>query len=120
VKRARRVKRSTTKQQSLEAGFSVLASKKFDGMRIADLLAGPRLSGEVKPEQFSACAERLLAMNDEEMLAEVAASPQTMMEIGSSCVCFKTWHEAMAEAHAALLSRIACCVAKNLKRLEAA
>jgi hypothetical protein len=59
-------------------------------------------------------------MNDRQLLAEVAASPQQMMEIGALCVNVKKWHEAMAEAHGALLSRIACCVAKNLRSLEAA
>jgi len=60
-------------------------------------------------------------MNDQELLAEVMASPQKMMEIGTACVSVQKRHEAMAcAAYGALLSRIACCVAKNLKRLEAA
>jgi hypothetical protein len=42
-----------------------------------------------------------------------------MMEIGTSCVSVQKWHEAMAEVHGALLSRIACCVAKNLRQTEA-
>ncbi len=114
------MRRATNKQENLEPEFSALASKTFDGFRIADLITGPQFPGEVKPEQFYACAERLLAMNDQQLLAEVAASPLKIMEIGTSCVNVKKWHEAVAEAHGALLSRIACCVVKNLKRLETA
>jgi len=108
-------RRATNKQESLEAGFSALASKTFEGIRIADMAAGSQI-----PSEVAATVEQLLAMNDQQLLAEVIAAPQKMMDVGTACVSVQKWHEAMAAAHGALLSRIGCCVAKNLKRLEAA
>lgn len=116
MKRSKR--RSKSEQESLDEGISALASKTFDGIQ-TDLTTGPQF-GDLKPEQFFAHAARLLAMNHDEMSAEVEASPQMVMETGTTSVNVKKHYEALAEIYGALASRIACCVAKKLKQPEAA
>jgi len=100
-----------------EAGLSLLASKRFDGFKRSHENT-PHCLGDIPTQQFDAVIEHFLAMDDQRLSAVVAVSPKEMMEIGTTCQHMSEWHRNIAEAHSVLVSRIACCVARNIKRLE--
>lgn len=97
----------------------MLAGNKFDGLRVRLDGGQPRFLGDVSPQVFYAVVERLLGLSDEQLFAEVAASPNEMRELGTACAQMSEWHCDAAEVCSALMARIVCCVAKDMKRLTA-
>ena len=111
--------KQTNQQDQFEADISRLASQRFGGFE-GSISGKPPCLGDVQPQQFELLVDHFLSMDDENLSAIVAMSPKEMREIGTACHQMSTWHQGVAEAYSVLMSRIACCVAKDIKRLEAA
>ncbi len=109
-----------TKRGNFAASLAMLASKKFDGAARSGIADNPRCLGDVSAQQFYGLLEHLYAMNDQQLSVAVADLPHELMEVGTACVQMNKWHQAAAEVCAALTARIACAVAKNMKRLDQA